>query len=354
MTQRILFLIRLRRNSWMAAMSLFLVACQQADARLGDTLDQCMKQYGKPVEVDKANATLVYEVDGMEVRCFFDGKDLKATCIGMSYFPTKTDKQRDKLLHENAGQSKWEKPRAVEDVFSKMIIWKRADGGEAMLTEDGTLICKSPELVKRHQVMTQPIGEQPRENDGSHASNTVGLKDGFRDLKWGQPVSPEFVAEENQRVGGVPPAIQKRLLAAEQQSPKIVQECRPMWARWEGTKTFTRPADNLSVGSAEMSYIVYCFTNNKLTAVILYGSFLEADNLRTSLVEAWGPPRSKGESGEFFWGTKQTFAAFSPETLLITERWVCLTICDLAELNKQAAAASRIKSQKASRAKDDL
>lgn len=196
-------------------------------------------------------------------------------------------------------------------------------------------------------------GDEPAKNKQQELGS-VGLKDGFRDLQWGQPVTRDFIAEENQTVGGVPLNIQRRLAALEQQYPKLVQECRPMSARWEGTKTYVRPADNLRVGSAEMSYIIYCFTNNKFTAVILYGSFLEANDLQASLTAAWGTPRSKGKEGKLFWGTKQTFAAFDPQMPLLTEKWACLTIVDIAELKKQAADASRLKSQGASRAKDDL
>lgn len=95
---------------------LMLALCASAQARIGETVEECVKRYGKPVAVDASGLTFTFFHTDLRLKLTFqDGKCAaieyerceKSIFGGFNYVGL-NQVERDLLLQANAGGRKWE------------------------------------------------------------------------------------------------------------------------------------------------------------------------------------------------------------------------------------------------------
>lgn len=84
-----------------------LLMCGVAHARLGETVDECLKRYGMPYGMDEKQTTFYFVKDGITIHVTFDG----GKCVQITY-TSETDwtpKDEDLLRAANGGSDTWRK-----------------------------------------------------------------------------------------------------------------------------------------------------------------------------------------------------------------------------------------------------
>lgn len=96
-----------------------------AHARLGETVNECVKRYGKPSGMDEKNSTFHFTKEGIEIHVTFDG----GKCVKISYQKQemsgllRSDFDRNevlRLLAANGGDQDWRKTSSglIDDEWS--------------------------------------------------------------------------------------------------------------------------------------------------------------------------------------------------------------------------------------------
>ena len=120
-----------------------LVASVTAQARLGETVDEIAKRYGKPtlglyaveyVYHDYGNAQAWYEKDDVKILVVFkDGKSQYESVVKKDITATLSRSEIKAFLDANLAGSTWSSPKETPTT----TIWNREDGGaRASLTPD--------------------------------------------------------------------------------------------------------------------------------------------------------------------------------------------------------------------------
>ena len=120
---------------------ILLALCASAQARIGETVAECVQRYGKPVAVDEPGTTFTFFYTDLRLKITFqDGKcaaieyerRIKSIFGGFTYEGL-NQTERDLLLEANAGGHKWE----ANGLFEKYNL--ATDDG-ALFAADGMLV----------------------------------------------------------------------------------------------------------------------------------------------------------------------------------------------------------------------
>lgn len=97
---------------------ILLALCASAQARIGETVEECVKRYGKPTKVDEAGRTFQFHSDDVKIDITFAA----GRCVCIQYYQTTkavfsggdlvkslSEPEKDVLLEANAGGQKWVK-----------------------------------------------------------------------------------------------------------------------------------------------------------------------------------------------------------------------------------------------------
>ena len=113
-----------------------LLLTQVVQARLGETLDECVKRYGPLIKQQGSadNPQFIFEKDGIQIGINF----LNGQAGQISYFRPATspflDSEVKQLLEVNSGGSSWhydeaETNRVRKTIYAKQECFTRDDGG---------------------------------------------------------------------------------------------------------------------------------------------------------------------------------------------------------------------------------
>jgi signal transduction histidine kinase len=109
-----------------------LIAPTLASARIGETMPECEKRYGKPAKLEASQfapkaVEATYDKDGLSIHVLFiDGRAEKIIYAQPSAF---TDEETTKLLANNAGGETWKAASAGDS--SVYRSWETAKGATA-------------------------------------------------------------------------------------------------------------------------------------------------------------------------------------------------------------------------------
>jgi hypothetical protein len=123
-------------STWFRLLVIMLAAQSIAEARLGETFEQCVTRYGPLIrQVGKPdNPQFIFEKDGITVGInFLDGKAAQISYSRARGAPI-TELEVQQLLEVNSNGSKWqydeaESQRLRTSTYSKRECFKRDDGG---------------------------------------------------------------------------------------------------------------------------------------------------------------------------------------------------------------------------------
>jgi len=140
------------------ALTLLLTHPDRADARLGETPEECATRYGSPTSFRPSlfeKNTLIgqYYKDEISIRIYFENGRAGA----IRFTDIRTDEQTQKLLNANAQGHTW-KERPGADYRR----WLRSDGGDAELV--GLQL-----LVRSGEAVAAIAAEEKREEEADRA-----------------------------------------------------------------------------------------------------------------------------------------------------------------------------------------
>lgn len=127
----------------LASMAIWATLTSNSHARLGETAQECVDRYGKPVEVVRDTpglpCSMVFLIPGQgfdnkRVRCFFDTPKPTAICNAVVYNNFGHDLEvMENMLELNSEGSKWLNPELMPNASLGIMNynWQREDGATA-------------------------------------------------------------------------------------------------------------------------------------------------------------------------------------------------------------------------------
>lgn len=122
-------------KSWLITIIVALLVAQVAQARLGETYQECVNRYGplREKKGDPKNPQFMFQKDGITVGInFLNGKAAQLSFSKRDFF---LDSDVQKLLDVNSGGSKWRFDTAetqrqlAPSIYYKQEYFTREDGG---------------------------------------------------------------------------------------------------------------------------------------------------------------------------------------------------------------------------------